>query len=437
LELQATGENSGTWGTKANTDFTQIDTSFGGRFNQSVAGNTNFTVTAAQALNVRHVLTGALTGNISYVLPNTGGYYIITNNTTGAFNLGIANAGGGSAINLPRGGTGVFFINPDTPGVDLVFGPQSSDGRQFWGGTSTGSANAQTITVSEGVGPAFIAGQTFNFIGGFTNTGAATLNVNSLGAGTVLRMDGNALTGGEIVLNSPVSVVFDGIRFRLLSQQYHGALLNVRYFTTPGSLTYTPTVGTTKVRVRVVGGGGGGGGTQACSASQNAFGRAGGGGGYAEDFLTSGFAGVTITVGDGGAGGTAGFNFGATGGTSSFGSAVSATGGQGGVAGGAGAVPQTIGGSQGGSGVSGSILATGGQSSPWVTASALNQPYVASPPGAAPGYGQPIAGHSGYGVGLPPGVYGCGAQGASTESSGPARAGGAGSAGFVMVEEYA
>lgn len=433
FELQATGENSGTWGTKANADFTQIDTSFGGRFNQSVAGNSNFTVSASQALNVRHVLTGALTGNINYILPNTGGYYLITNNTTGAFTLGISNAGGGSAVSLPRGGTGLFFVNPDTPGVDLAFGPQSADGRQFWGGTSTGT-NAKAITVTEGFHTPTI-GQMFTFLVNSTTTGAVTLNVNSTGAFNVLRLSGNTLTGGELSLNAPAHVIFDGAQFRLLSQQYQGGLINVRYFTTPGAVTYTPTTGTAKVRVRVVGGGGGGGGGQACNASQNACARSGGGGGYAEDFLTSGFAGVTLTVGAAGQGGNAGFNNGTTGGTSSFGSLVSATGGQGGTAGGAGAAPQGIGASSGGVGVAGSILASGGQSQGWAL-TALNVISQGSP-GASPGYGQSITGRTSSGAGQVPGDYGCGGGGAVVTTSGSALAGGDGTAGLIIVEEYA
>lgn len=437
-ELQATGENNGTWGIKADADFSMIDLNFGGRLNISVAGSSNVTVNATQAQNVRHVLSGALTGNINYSLPNTGSFYLISNQTTGAFSVTLKNAGGGAGFILPRSGlSSLVFVNPDTPNVELVAGPQSADGRQFWGGTSTGSANVQAITVPEGItgSVALVAGQTFNWLPGFTNTGATTLNVNGVGAVPILRMNGAQLSGGEIVINAPATVIFDSAQFRLHSQQYQGGLLNVRYFTTPGALVYTPTVGTTKVRVRVVGAGGGGGGTPACLSNQNACARSGGGGGYAEDFLTSGFAGVTITVGVAGQGGAAGFNNGTTGGTSSFGSAVSATGGQGGLAGGNGAAPQAISASQGGAGSNGSVLATGGQSQSWLltTLNSISQ----GSPGAATGYGQPISGRPGGGAGQSPGSYGCGGGGAVGVASAGALAGADGSAGLVIVEEYA
>src|SRR5579885_2646131 len=52
--------------------------------------------------------------------------------------------------------------------------------------TSGGSANAQTLTY--GVAPAaYIQGQRYTFVAGFTNTGACTLNVNGLGAKNIFR----------------------------------------------------------------------------------------------------------------------------------------------------------------------------------------------------------------------------------------------------------
>jgi hypothetical protein len=68
--------------------------------------------------------------------------------------------------------------------------------------TSGGAANAQTLTY--GAAPAgYFQGQRFCFIAGFTNTGAATLNVNSIGAKNIF-MDGVGLIGGEIVAGSVV-----------------------------------------------------------------------------------------------------------------------------------------------------------------------------------------------------------------------------------------
>src|SRR6187402_2011916 len=106
-----------------------------------------------------------------------------------------------------------------------------------------------------------------------------------------------------------------------------GRLLNVQTFAASG--TYTPTPGTKKIRVTVVGAGGGGGGSAAVVAGQGACGVSGGGGGFAVGIFTSGYAGAAVVVGTGGAGNT-GNNAGASGGTSSF-LTLSATGGGGGT----------------------------------------------------------------------------------------------------------
>jgi microcystin-dependent protein len=82
--------------------------------------------------------------------------------------------------------------------------------------TSGGSANAQTLTYT--VAPAaLVAGDRYSFIPGFTNTGAASLNVNALGATPVQTAGGVALTGGEIAVGVVTEVWFDGTNFRIFA----------------------------------------------------------------------------------------------------------------------------------------------------------------------------------------------------------------------------
>lgn len=116
--------------------------------------------------------------------------------------------------------------------------------------------------------------------------------------------------------------------------QFYSALLsmfapNMRVYNASG--TFVVPAGVTKVKVTVVGAGGGGGG---CTPSGTSFVSASGGGagGTAIGVLnvTPG-ASFAVTVGQGGAGGIAGQGWGVNGGTSSFGSAMSATGGSGGT----------------------------------------------------------------------------------------------------------
>src|SRR5207248_1490497 len=89
----------------------------------------------------------------------------------------------------------------------------------------------------------------------------------------------------------------------------------------------TPTSGTTKIRVRMVGGGGSGGSVAAAGTGEAASGGGGGSGAYGEGIFTSGFSGAAVTVGAGGAAPAAGNNNGNAGGTTSLGVLISAPGG--------------------------------------------------------------------------------------------------------------
>ena len=88
--------------------------------------------------------------------------------------------------------------------------------------------------------------------------------------------------------------------------QARGTVITVQRFTSSG--TYTPTPGTTGVIVELVGGGGSGGSCAAPPAAQGACAGGGSAGAFARARLTSGFAGVAVTVGAGGAAAAAGAN---------------------------------------------------------------------------------------------------------------------------------
>ncbi len=75
--------------------------------------------------------------------------------------------------------------------------------------SSTGSANAYAVTYAVAP-PALAQGQRFCFKASFSNTGAATLNVNAIGAKAIRRSDGtSALASGDILQNQHVCVSYD------------------------------------------------------------------------------------------------------------------------------------------------------------------------------------------------------------------------------------
>ena len=99
LELQGTGENAGTWGDKTNNNLDVLDAFAAGYLSKSVAGNSDVTLTTANASataessNKVIELTGTLTGNITVFIPAKENNYTFFNNTAGSFSVTIAATG--------------------------------------------------------------------------------------------------------------------------------------------------------------------------------------------------------------------------------------------------------------------------------------------------------------------------------------------------------
>ena len=100
---------------------------------------------------------------------------------------------------------------------NVVYG--YDDGELKWGGTSGGTGNAQTVTISSVT--ALTSGLRVIFIAGASNSGATTLNVSGLGAVAIKRLDGTtALSTNDILSGDIVDVIYDtgaGGRFRMLN----------------------------------------------------------------------------------------------------------------------------------------------------------------------------------------------------------------------------
>jgi hypothetical protein len=214
-----------------------------------------------------------------------------------------------------------------------------------------------------------------------------------------------------------------------------GRLLAVRTFANPGSTIYTPTAGTNKVRVTVVGGGGAGTGCDNLDSSHFQAAPGGGGGGFATSWITSGFSGVTITVGAGGAGQNNGTNNGNGGGQSEFGSFLSASGGQGGtfISPVTGAFVQ--GGGSGGQGSGGNVANGMGQQGGNAFGTSNDNMLSGYGGGSYLGFGPSgFAGGTSQGNnGVSPGS---GGSGAINQIGNAAKFGGSGANGIVIVEEF-
>lgn len=79
-----------------------------------------------------------------------------------------------------------------------------------------GSTDAYAISLS--IAPAaYVAGMVYRFKANTLNTGAATLNVNSLGAITIKKAFNADLATGDILAGQYVEVIYDGTNFQILS----------------------------------------------------------------------------------------------------------------------------------------------------------------------------------------------------------------------------
>jgi len=85
-------------------------------------------------------------------------------------------------------------------------------------GVDAGGTDDYAITLVPAV-TAYAAGQSFTFDANTANTGAATLNVNTLGAKTIKKSHDQDLETGDIEAGSIVTVIYDGTNFQLQTPQ--------------------------------------------------------------------------------------------------------------------------------------------------------------------------------------------------------------------------
>jgi len=102
VELQATGENAGTWGTKTNTNLQIIEQISGGYTTQSIAGGAQTTALSvsdgATGATLSHRMiefTGTITGNQIVTIPlDVQTFYFLRNSTSGAYTVQFKYASG-------------------------------------------------------------------------------------------------------------------------------------------------------------------------------------------------------------------------------------------------------------------------------------------------------------------------------------------------------
>ena len=133
IELQATGENAGTWGTKTNNNLSLIEQIAGGFIQKSIAGGAQTTAlavsdgsTGAERAHRMIEFTGTITGNQIVTIPNdVQNFYILKNSTSGSYTVQFKYAtGSGDTFTFAATNkkTAIVFAsgNPDTTDPKMI-----------------------------------------------------------------------------------------------------------------------------------------------------------------------------------------------------------------------------------------------------------------------------------------------------------------------------
>lgn len=295
----------------------------------------------------------------------------------------------------------------------------------------SGAANVYVLDpVSPKVAaPALFDGYTITFEPTNVNTGASTVNVNSIGAKSITMEDGSAVPAGYIDGVTNIKYDFSNDRFELMGSAI--GTMSVSIVTASGA--YNPPPNVRALEFIAIGGGGGGGGADGQGPGTGAASIGGAGAGWSQKITSIIESSYTITVGAGGTGGAAGNNNGSSGGTTTVVSTnvnLSCTGGGGGT-GSLGGALIVLGGVLGGTGSGGDLNGVGNPSTPiyFVTGSS----FVGSVSGESLYFGRILSinntGHNAV-------MYGAGGGAVSTQDITNDYAGGNGADGVVIIKEY-
>jgi len=167
LTVQATGDNSGTWGQITNTNLQILEQAIGGYDAVGITSGATLSFTNGTLSNGKNQvlkLTGTISGNVNVIIPDSvEKTYIVENATTGAHTVTFKTSSG----------SGITFSSTDK-GKKILY----SDGTNVLEGvTSVGNLTTGTVTATGNI----------TTTGTITSTGAVSgpLNADNLTSGTV------------------------------------------------------------------------------------------------------------------------------------------------------------------------------------------------------------------------------------------------------------
>ena len=258
VELQATGENAGTWGTKTNTNLQLIEQIVGGFTQQSIAGSAQTTAlsvsdgsTGATLAHRMIEFTGTITGNQIVTIPlDVQTFYILRNSTSGAYTVQFKYvSGSGGTVTFTSTDKGDKIVvamaddgtNPNIKEIALGLTEISEDtSPQLGGDLDTNSHNIiiddAHFIADENENEQIIFQTTSSAVNQFDITNAATGNAPSISA-----------TGGDTNIDFAIipkgsgetKVGTGSANATITSSGAHDLILDTNSGTNSGTITIT------------------------------------------------------------------------------------------------------------------------------------------------------------------------------------------------------
>ena len=197
VELQATGENAGTWGTKTNTNLQIIEQISGGFTQQSIAGGAQTTTlsvsdgsTGATLAHRMIEFTGTITGNQIVTIPlDVQTFYFLKNSTSGSYTVQfkyVSGSGDSFSFGASDKGTKIVFAsandgtNPDI--IDIGMGDVTLTGTETLTNKTLTSPKIGTSVLDTNGNELAKVTATSSAVNEFTIANAATGNDPTLSA---------------------------------------------------------------------------------------------------------------------------------------------------------------------------------------------------------------------------------------------------------------
>ena len=251
IELQATGENAGTWGTKTNTNLQIIEQIAGGFTQQALTSGGTVTLSVSDgstgAVMSHRVIefTGSLSGNAVVTIPlDTQNFYLLRNSSSGAYTVQFKYASGsGSSVTFSATDKGDKLVvakgddgtNPNIVEISLATaGTVTETGTQTLTNKTLTSPKIGTSILDTNGNELFKLTATSSAVNEITYNNAATGNKPTLTAsgddsniGISIQPKGT----GTITIDALTFPAADGSSGQILQTNGSGVLS----FTTPSS----------------------------------------------------------------------------------------------------------------------------------------------------------------------------------------------------------